>query len=409
MDGFGAGLSVVHERLAGQKRQLEELEDKVREVAATAVRQALRTRGVESRLGVALDARVNAIVERALAQLQPDAEPIAPGEESRCYVCLGELKSGEAVMTLCGNRHQGHTIHFDCAVGMLALEGADTGDGGHAFGQQVCGVCRQRDALLQRRLDEGGYPFVPDPPDVDTPAQQALRPIAGSAPLPVAQLPEQPVMPAVVQPAAQQVVQPAAGSEATETRLRSRSPSPRTLVAAIAAEARQLAVERFAAELAESKGPEEAGAFVASLGEAAGGAMTPAGSAPLAPPLPLALHVDAPLAVPPPPASSIAPVPLAPLALPLAPPRAPPPALSIASVPPVPPAPSLVLPPAPPPALSPAPAVALPAQPVTLDLSDTGQFVAMGFEEELVRQALQDVGMEGSCAVVQHMRSFCAL
>ena len=200
MEGLGEGLSVVHEKLAGQKRQLHILEDKVREVAATAVREALRMRGVESRLGAALDARVNAIVERALLQQQPDAHPVAPPEESLCYVCFEELNSGEAVVALCGKRHPGHTIHLDCAVGMLAVERADTGDGFHAFGRQKCGVCRARDPHVQRLVDEGGYPYLPEPPAVQPPAQQAVQPIAGPAPLPVVQVPVQPVMPVAVQP-----------------------------------------------------------------------------------------------------------------------------------------------------------------------------------------------------------------
>ena len=210
MGGLDAGFSVVHERLAGQKRQLDELEDKVREGAATAVREALRTRGVESRLGAALDARINNIVERALQLRQPDAQPVAPAEEPVCYVCFEELQSGEAVVTICGTRHKGHTIHIDCALGMLAVERADTGDGFHAFGQQVCGVCRLRDPRLQRLVDEGGYSFVPEPPAVQPPAQQEAQPIAGPAPLPVVQLPDPPVMPPAVQPPAQ-AVQPIAG------------------------------------------------------------------------------------------------------------------------------------------------------------------------------------------------------
>ena len=308
MDGLGEGLSVVHEKLAGQKRQLNILEDKVREGAATAVREALRTRGVESRLGAALDARVNAIVERALLQRQPDAHPVAPPEESLCYVCFEELSSGEAVVALCGKRHPGHTIHLDCAVGMLAVERADTGDGFHAFGQQVCGLCRARAPHLQRLVDEGGYPYSPEPPAIQPPAQQAVQPIAGPAPLPVVQLPEQPVMPAAIQ-------RPATSRD----------------------------LQRLVDE----------------------------GGYP---------YLPEPPAIQPPAQQAVQPI-------------AGPAPLPVVHLPEQPVMPVAVQPPV--------------DEPDALDQSDTAPFVAMGFQDrQLVRDALQKVGTEGTCAVVQYLLDY---
>ena len=46
-------------------------------------------------------------------------------------------------------------------------------------------------------------------------------------------------------------------------------------------------------------------------------------------------------------------------------------------------------------------------EPDALDQSDTAPFVAMGFQDrQLVRDALQKVGTEGTCAVVQYLLDY---
>jgi hypothetical protein len=174
------------------------------------VRNAMVQAGIEARVGSGLEERISKIVQQAIRNEKDQVLEKHEDETGEsCYICFEDLKPREPTLPICDEAM--HAVHFECAVGLVAMERKDTGDGFHTFGEQRCGLCRGRSANLAEILAAGVDAFKarpapppaappPDPPPAVLPAA-APPPDPPPAVLPPAAPPPDPP-PAVLPPAA---------------------------------------------------------------------------------------------------------------------------------------------------------------------------------------------------------------
>ena len=165
---------VVKADVAAIQREVASVKSVVNTLHHQVVRNAMTQAGIVAGIGSALDERISKIVEKAIRNQREQMDGTHEDETGeRCYICYDDLKLAAPNLPICDEVM--HAVHFECAVGLVAMESQGTGDGSHTFGLQRCGLCRGRSANLAQILAAGVEAFSarsapppavppPDPP-----------------------------------------------------------------------------------------------------------------------------------------------------------------------------------------------------------------------------------------------------